>query len=76
MHDLVWNDPFAKMCSVFEEKKYFFCHNGFMKKGHSEPEIITEIKITWYICKGIKKSKNDLKESDSWTDKITLLIFV
>ena len=48
-------------------------------KGHSklpEPENITEIKITWYICKGIKKSKNDLKESDSWTDKITLLIFV
>ena len=50
-----------------------------MKKGHSklpEPENITEIKITWYICKGIKKSKIDLKESDSWTDKITLLIFV
>ena len=79
MHNLVWNDPFAKLCYVFEGKKNFFCHHGFMKKGHSklpEPENITEIKITWYICKGIKKSKNDLKESDSWTDKITLLIFV
>ena len=37
--------PFAKPCYAFENKKFFFCHHNFMKKGHSklsknEPEDI------------------------------------
>ena len=27
--------PFAKLCYAFEKKK-FFCHHNFMKKGHSK----------------------------------------
>ena len=27
--------PFAKLCYAFE-KKNFFCHHNFMKKGHSK----------------------------------------
>ena len=37
--------PFAKLCHAFAEKKLFFYHHNFMKKGHSkvsknEPENI------------------------------------
>ena len=37
--------PFAKLSYAFEEKKFFFLHHNFMKKGHSklsknEPENI------------------------------------
>ena len=36
----------------------FFCHHSFMKKSHfklskNEPENIPQIKINWYVCKGI-----------------------
>ena len=29
------NLSFAKLCYAFEKKK-FFCHHNFMKKGHSK----------------------------------------
>ena len=63
-------------------KKIFFCHHNFMKKSDfklskNEPGNISQNKVTWYICKGIYKIINwFLIESDSWTGKIAILIFV
>ena len=60
-----------KIALCIWRKIIFFCHHNFMKKNHSklskyEPENISLIKMTWFICKGIWKK---------WTAELVKLPF-